>query len=114
MPRGVNPNSRANLDKGNRFNEETARKAGKKSQEVQAQNKDIARMLMSCPESDFQKIADVIKSRARSGNIKFVELWLKLVGQMPADKVDATVTAANPLTQMSPDELKEIYYGGKE
>lgn len=112
MPRGENPNSRANLDKGKRFSEETARKAAKKSQEVQAQNKDIANLVLE--KMDANKLSDVIISRARGGNIKFMELLLKLVGQMPADKVDATIAAANPLSAMSPEELKEIYYGGKE
>lgn len=86
--------------------------AQKKATEKRAENKDIANLVLT--KMDANKLSDVIISRARAGNIKFMELLLKLVGQMPPDKVDATVTAANPLTQMSPDELKEIYYGGKE
>ena len=86
--------------------------AQKKSAAKRSENKDIARLVLD--KMDADKLSRVIIQRASSGNIKFVELLLKLVGQMPADKVDATITATNPLSQMSPEELKEMYYGGKD
>lgn len=116
MPSGENEKSRANLEKGrnHRFSGENAVEMARRSHAKREENKDIARMLLARSEADFKKVADMIFKRAATGNEKYTELFLKLVGQMPADQLEATVTADNPLTALSPEELKEIYYGGKK
>lgn len=113
MPSGSNPNSKKNLEKGQkyRFSGENAGKMAQKSAEVRAGLKDISKMLQDLPEGDYKKIANMIHRRAVSGNYKYTELFLKLVGQMPPDQIETTINSPNPFTGVDPEELKEIYYG---
>lgn len=100
MPRGSNPKSVANLKKGRRFNEETARKAGQKSQEVQAETKVFTeafrKACMEHPEM-INKAAMTILNMAAHGNIKACELVMKVMGEDPAQKVELTGVGGGPL-----------------
>lgn len=80
MARGQHPNSRANLSKGHPFNEETARKAGQKSQEAQAVRRsyfDVANELVT--DEDRMAQIEVLKRMALKGDIKATELLLKIL-----------------------------------
>lgn len=100
MPRGSNPKSKANLKKGHPFNEETARKAGQKSQEVQAETKVFTEAFRkACAEHPemISKAAMTILNMAAHGNIKACELVMKIMGEDPAQKVELTGSAGGPI-----------------
>ncbi len=110
MPRGSNPKSRANLQKGRRFSGETARKAALKSQEVQAETKVFTEAFRkACAERPelIAKTATTILNMAAHGNIKACELVMKIMGEDPAKKLEVSGAANGPLTirwMNSPDE----------
>ena len=100
MPRGSNPKSKANLKKGHPFNEETARKAGQRSQEVQAESKVFTESFkQACREHPelIAKGATAILNMAAHGNLKAYELAMKIMGEDPAQKVELTGSAGGPI-----------------
>lgn len=100
MPRGSNPNSRKNLKRGHPFNEETARKAGQKSQEVQAETKVFTEAFRkACMEHPdmISKAAFTILNMAAHGNIKACELVMKVMGEDPARKLEISGANGEPI-----------------
>ncbi len=87
MARGENPNSRANLSKGKRFSEETARKAQQKSVEVKRQLKTF-RELDEAHTTDEErlKMLEAVKLKAKSGNLKAFEVYRDTMGMNPKDR----------------------------
>ncbi len=112
MPRGSNPNSRANLQKGRRFSGETARKAALKSQEVQAETKVFTEAFRkACAEHPelIAKTATTILNMAAHGNIKACELVMKVMGEDPAKKLEISGADGGPINYIlncgrAPDE----------
>lgn len=93
MPRGDNPNSRANLakahgGKGN-FSSETARRANKKSQEAKKDYKSFKECFndMMTPEMR-KKLFDTMYRKAQAGNIKAFEVMRDTMGEKPVEKVE--------------------------
>ena len=88
MGRGEHPNSRANLDKGKPFSEETARKAAEKSAEVRRANGMLSADLKEqLDEATIRAINDKIISLAKKGNLKAYELIRDGIGEKPTDKL---------------------------
>lgn len=106
MPRGSNPNSRANLRKYGSEKEprEEGRKGGLKSGETR-------KLLKSFKELDDEyttsaerkKMLDALKRRAEAGNLKAFEVYRDTVGLKPVDKV-----AVSQVDQATVDELHDI------
>ncbi len=96
MPRGTSPNSRANLAKGKRFNEETARKAQEKGAAAK-------RKLRSFRELDAEHTTDeerlmmleALKVKAKHGNLKAFELYRDTMGMNPKDQTAITTEYAD-------------------
>lgn len=88
MPRGDNPNSRANLSKGRPFDAETARKANEKSQEAKAINKKLNEDLKErCTPERIGKLNNKLLAMAERGNLKAYELIRDGLGEKPIDKM---------------------------
>lgn len=106
MPKGSNPNSRANLAKGNRFNNETAREAGKKgaivSNAKQAQQRTFAETLktllaIELENSKGEKVTTreaistaIIKKALQGDRAAFAEIR-DTVGEKPIEQVETTI-----------------------
>ena len=89
MPRGEHPNSRANLAKGHPFDEETARKAKKKSDEAKAVYRSLnADLRDQCDEETIKKINKKIIEKAKNGNLKAYELLRDGLGEKPKERID--------------------------
>lgn len=90
MPRGDNPNSRANLKRAYRgrggFDTETARKAKEKSDEAKAVYKSLNADLreQATPER-IAKINSRLLSMAEHGNLRAYELIRDGLGERPRD-----------------------------
>lgn len=95
MPRGSNPNSRANLKKGKPFNAETARKAKQKSDEVKAAyrllNEDLRER---CTPERIEKMNERIIAMAEHGNLKAYELIRDGIGEKPKETIHVHGEAA--------------------
>ena len=103
MPRGTNPNSKKALAqhrKKTQFHGETAVKAAKKSNEVQAETKVFAeafrKACMEHPEM-ITKAATTILRMAACGNIKACELIMKIMGEDPARKLEIAGANGEPI-----------------
>ena len=96
MPRGDNPNSRANLNmsyggKGG-FDTESARKAKELSDKAKAINKSLnADLKERCTPERIAKMNDRIMQMAEHGNLKAYELIRDGLGEKPTDKVNLSV-----------------------
>ena len=92
MPRGMNPNSRANLiknsDRTPRERSEQASKAGKASGEARSVYKSLNEDLRErCTPERIAKINSRILSMAEHGNLKAYELIRDGLGEKPRDEV---------------------------
>ena len=86
MPRGDNPNSRANLKKGHPFNEETARKASKKSSEARALKKTLKESLKDlCTPEELYAMNRRLIQMAKAGNLNAYKLVRDGLGETPRD-----------------------------
>ncbi len=96
MPRGANPKSRANLAKGKRFSEETARKAQQKSLEVKRKLKSF-RELDAETTTDEERLAmlEALKVKAKHGNLKAFEIYRDTMGMNPKDQTAITTEYAD-------------------
>lgn len=107
MPKGSNPNSRANLAKGKRFTEETAtemgRKGAEKSNKVQAQARTLAEelkalLLVTITNSKGEKvttqaaISTAMIKAALGGDVRAFNTIRDTIGQKPVDQVEASQT----------------------
>lgn len=90
MPRGDNPNSRANLT---RKSSEEARKLGAKGGKASGEAR---RALKTFKELDDEfttdlerkKMLEMLKKRAIQGNLKALELYRDTMGMKPIDKIN--------------------------
>lgn len=94
MPRGDNPNSRANLKpntKANRTKEEQrelARKAGKASGEARRASASLTESLRNQLTPDLMdEITLTLIKRAKQGNLKAYELLRDQMGEKPSEKI---------------------------
>lgn len=114
MPRGDNPNSRANLIKNSdltpKERKEKAKKMGIASGKARAKLKSFRELdaETTTPEERLTML-NSLKASALSGDIKALELYLKIIGEYET-KVTANVTAdvREPLKNLSLDEIKEL------
>ena len=97
MPRGDNPNSRANLiknsDRTPKERQEQARKAGKASGEARAVYKSLnADLREQCDDATIKAINERLLQMAKHGNLKAYELLRDGLGEKPTEKHEVTVT----------------------
>lgn len=109
MPKGSNPNSLANLPKGKPYKkgEERARINGAKGRQKQIADEverlDFVRALKAGLSTEgvsakgnkllhFVAVVNALINKAEHGDTRAIELVLKLLGQMPADKLEASQT----------------------
>lgn len=92
MPRGTHPHSRLNLKKGKPFDEETARKANKKSHETKAILKSFRELDAEDPNTpqDRTEMLAMLKRMAKRGNLHAFQLYRDTVGLKPTDKMEVT------------------------
>ncbi len=103
MPRGENPNSRANLAKGKKFDTETARKANKKSLETKKEYATLTEALKAqCTPEVKAQLTDMLIKRAKQGNLKAYELLRDQLGEKPVEKV-----AVSNVNEESLDRLQK-------
>ena len=93
MPRGSNPNSRANLiplsERTKKEQRKIQKKAGKKSGEVRAAFKSLCDTVKEqCTNEDRQEIAKVLVRMAKHGNLGALDRLLKMFGEDPALKIE--------------------------
>ena len=109
MPRGTNPNSRANLT--NSFDAETAQKAGNKGRATQtarrqlreqAQREIIERVF---DDESTAKVLEKIKELALSGNAEMIKLYAKIAG---ADKTMQELNKADADLKKVKKDTKRI------
>ena len=86
MPKGDNPNSRANLVKGKPFNEERARIAAQKSVEKRRKLRTF-RELDEDFTSDKERLdmLEALKAKAKRGNVKAFEVYRDTMGMNPKE-----------------------------
>lgn len=86
MPKGDNPNSRANLQKGKPFCTETARKAAIKKHEKEA----VTKKLMEAVAGglNIEKASDKFAQLLEKGDLGAWKIWLDYTASKPATKVE--------------------------
>lgn len=102
MPRGDNPNSRANLT---RKSSEEARKlgakGGKKSGEVRRQLKTFKELDDEfTTDAERKKMLAMLKKRAEQGNLKAFELYRDTMGMKPIDKIKVSQADESAFDEM--------------
>lgn len=115
MPRGSNPNSRANLiantERTPKQIQKRNQKAGKKSGEVRAAFKSLCDTVKEqCTNEDRQEIAKVLVRMAKHGNLGAVDRLLKMFGEDSALKIELSGSVSNPserFASFSDDELRQ-------
>ena len=85
MPRGDNPNSRANLLKAENLTSEQLRKRAKKGAEASAESRRATASITEAMKTALtperaMKIAEVVIKRAEQGNLKAYELLRDQMG----------------------------------
>lgn len=116
MPRGDNPNSRANLikkeDRTPKERRKSAQKAGKASGEARAVRKSLNEDLRDrCTPERIQKINERILSMAEHGNLKAYELIRDGLGEKPRDTINVSASVSEKfdeiLSQIGGEGLEE-------
>lgn len=96
MARGENPNSKANLAKGKRFSEETARKAQQKSLEVKRRLKTFRELdTEHTTEEERLAMLQAVKVKATHGNLKAFEIYRDTMGMNPRDQAGISTEYAD-------------------
>lgn len=104
MPRGDNPNSRANLKPP------TAKEARERGAKGGVASGETRRMLKTFQEIDAETttdaerkaMLDMLKKRAKQGNLKAWELYANYMGLKPAEKINMEVIDTEAI-----DDLKK-------
>ena len=109
MPRGDNPNSRANLNRGKPFSAETARKAAEESAKQRTANASLnADLRERCTPERIRKINERILSMAE---LKAYELIRDGLGEKPKETVNVTAEVSDKfdaiLSQIGGEGLEE-------
>lgn len=93
MPRGENPNSRANLT--HRFNEQTARKAQKKSVESHKLNNSIREAgKLALDDATLHSLWQAIIERAKQGNVTAFKTIYEVMGEAERSEPEAEIRLA--------------------
>lgn len=105
MPRGDNPNSRANLTaKSSKEARILGAKGGKKSGEVRRANASLNEALREAVTPEVAKqITETIVRKARAGNLKAYELIRDGLGEKPTEKVEQISSVVVDLGAMDGD-----------
>ena len=111
MPKGDNPNSRANLKAGRQFNEEIARKAAKKSGEkrsakrklMEETNRELIEEVFT--EESRKAVLAKIQELALEGNPEMMKLFAKITGM---DKTTLEISKAQKDITKTEKETKRI------
>lgn len=111
MPRGDNPNSRANLVQNRGLSREEAdrlsSKGGKKSGEVRRANATLTEALKSkCTPEVLDQLTDMLVKRAKQGNLKAFELLRDQIGEKPSEKI-----TINQVDSTKVSEIEELING---
>lgn len=112
MPRGDNPNSRANLkplQKGlpKKDQREIQRKGSKKGAEANKAYKSLTEALKDqCTPEVMQQLTDMLIKRAKGGNLKAYELLRDQMGEKPVDKIQIAEVDTSTIT-----EVEKIFNG---
>lgn len=86
MPKGDNPNSRANLVKGKPFNEERARIAAQKSVEKRRKLRTFRELDEDFTTEDERLIMlNALKAKVKQGSIKAFEVYRDTMGMNPKE-----------------------------
>ena len=103
MPRGDNPNSRANLT--NRFNEKTARQAQQKSAESRKYNSSIREACRRAFDDDtLTEICQVLIKRAKAGNLAAIKLIFTMTDEPKAEPQQTEIRLAFLAQAGTPEE----------
>ncbi len=115
MPRGEHPNSKKALEENRyRFDRETALKAKRNSDSVKQELKSFRQMdLEQTSPQERKEMLDKLKVMARRGNIKALELYLKIIGE-DVQKVEVSGTVNNPFANITEAELRRLAGGDDE
>lgn len=105
MPRGENPNSRANLQPCR--TKEEARERGAKGGKASGESRRVLKTFQELDaefttDAERKKMLDMLKKRAEQGNLKAWELYANYMGMKPVEKI----SVAN-VDQEAIDGLKE-------
>lgn len=114
MPRGENPNSRANLKvPSSKEARKNGKKGGKASAKTRAAMIDIRESLIEYSKEHPDRINRALErlvAMMEHGNLKAFEMYLKLVGQMPKEQVEVEVASGKLdeiLSQIGGEGLEE-------
>lgn len=110
MPRGTHPNSLANLKKGHRFDEETARSAGAKGTATKQKRRSMLEHIGEnlTPEKR-EELSKVFAKQLEKGDGTFWKLYLEYTEKKPGTDVNVNAEIKqNPLEGMTTDELREL------
>ena len=101
MPRGDNPNSRANLDKGRKFTagDESARKASQNSKRKRRAIAELMKRELTAEERE-RLARELIQKMTKSP--QWCELCLKMIGEMPKEEISVS------LKKLSTEELEAL------
>lgn len=103
MPRGDNPNSRANLT--NRFNEKTARKAQQKSAESRKLNSSLREACKQALDDDtLTEICQALIKRAKTGNLAAIKLIFTMTDEPKAEPQQTEIRLAYLAQVGTPEE----------
>lgn len=111
MPRGDNPNSRANLIPNQNLSSDKVRergsKGGKKSAEVRRAKATLTEALKEkCTPEVLDQLTDMLVKRAKQGNLKAFELLRDQIGEKPSEKI-----TINQVDSTKVSEIEELING---
>jgi len=114
MPRGDNPNSRANLAKSKGFTTETARKASKKALETKRAYASLTEALKAQVGPDeMAELTLMLYKRAKAGNLKAYELLRDQLGEKPVEKVSVSAVDTEAIDKLKAELEKRRADNGK-
>lgn len=105
MPRGDNPNSRANLKKSYNgkggFDSESAREAKKKSDKAKIEYKTLTENLKAqCTPEVMAELTLMLIRKAKAGNLKAYELIRDQCGEKPIEKLAVSTVNEESLDRL--------------
>ena len=126
MPRGDNPNSRANLKPFKKLDElkkdkrtekeqrKVQKKGGKTSGEVRAAKLTFREMAESDSPEEKERMWAAVKRLAMSGDLRAFELYRDTIGEKPKDELNVSGQLTNPYSGLTEEELRRLAGGDCE
>lgn len=111
MPRGDNPNSRANLKviRSEKEAREKGKKGGIASGESRAFYKSLNETLREqCTPEDMIEMNRKVIAMAKRGNLRAYELIRDGLGEKPGEKIELNNAVLNPLQGLTEEELRKL------